>query len=56
MRNKYILYRVNLVKGMLMYTDVDNTIADNIIQAEADFEDRETMKTGCEYVITIEKL
>lgn len=56
MRNKYKLYEVDYIKGMMMYKYIDFRTCDNIIQAEDEFEVSDIMKTGCEYVITIEKL
>ena len=55
MKNKYKLYEVNNIKGMMMYHYVTETMAYNIIEAEDMFEDGSHMKTGVEYVITIEK-
>ena len=52
--NQYTLYRVRLVKGILMYTYVDKSIAENIIDAEDLFETK--MVSGEQYVITITKV
>jgi len=56
MKNKYNLYEVDFIKGMMMYKFIAETLCDNIIQAEDDFEVADDIKTGTEYVITIEKL
>lgn len=56
MRNKYKLYKVGYIKGMMMYKYIDDYIGNNIIQAEDEFEVRDIMKIGVEYIITIERL
>ena len=56
MRNKYKLYEVDYIKGMMMYKYIDFLVCNNIIEAEDEFEVADMMKTGIEYVITIEKL
>lgn len=55
MRNKYKLYEVDYIKGMMMYKYIDEKICNNIIEAENEFEII-NMKLGIEYVITIERL
>lgn len=55
MMNKYKLYEVDYIKGMLMYKYIDNKMCNNIIEAEDEFEMHNMMKTGVEYVITIER-
>lgn len=55
MKNRYNLYKVKHIKGMLIYKDIDNVLAYNIIEAEDEFEIRDKLQTGDEYVITIEK-
>lgn len=55
MKNKYKLYEVDYVKGMMMYKYIDDTMAFNIIEAEDIFEGNSQMKSNYEYVITIEK-
>ena len=52
--NNYTLYKVRLIKGILMYDYVYNVIAINIIEAEYLFNDK--IISGEEYVITIKKL
>jgi len=54
MKNKYKLYEVNHIKGMMMYKYICEGLYYNIIEAEDDFE-AVNMHTGVEYVITIEK-
>ena len=56
MKNKYKLYEVDYIKGMMMYNYIGETMAFNIIEAEDIFEGTSQMKTGFEYVITIEKI
>lgn len=53
--NKYKLYGVRLIKGILMYDWIADNIADNIIEAEHLFEIGGSLVTGSEYVITISK-
>jgi len=54
MRNKYKLYEVDFIKGMMMYKYKAETTCNNIIEAE-DYFDCDYIEVGCEYVITIEK-
>jgi len=53
MKNKYKLYEVEYMKGMMMYKYISETVCDNIIQAEDYFDGQ--MNTGCQYTITIER-
>ena len=52
---KYKLYAVRLIKGILMYDWISDSIADNIIEAEHLFETNGSLSAGQEYVITISK-
>lgn len=54
MKNRYKLYEVDYIKGMMMFKFIAEYVCDNIIQAENYFDGR--IHTGCEYIITIEKL
>ena len=53
--NKYKLYEVRYIKGMLMYDYLHAEITNNIIEAEHLFETGERMTVDNEYVITIHK-
>jgi len=50
--NKYRLYVVEFVKGVLMVDFIKEVFADNIIAAENDFEKQGYMAAGQEYLIT----
>lgn len=54
MKNKYKLYEVDYIKGMMMFKFIADHVCDNIIQAEDYFDG--LISHGCEYVITIEKI
>lgn len=53
--NRYQLYKVRYLKGMLMYDWIADELADNIIEAEHLFETNGLMMSGDEFVITIKK-
>lgn len=53
--NTYKLYRVRLIKGILMYDWICNENAENIIEAEHLLETSCKIMAGNEYVITISK-
>ena len=52
-QNIYKLYCVRLVKGILMSDFIQQTFADNIIEAEATFEKDGYIAKDQEYIITI---
>jgi len=56
MRNKYKLYEVDYIKGMMMYQFIAECLAKNIIEAEDNFEKCNQISIGVEYVITMVKL
>ena len=53
MQNIYKLYFIRLVKGILMADFIHQTFADNIIEAEANFEKNNYIVKDQEYIITI---
>jgi len=53
--NKYKLYVVLLIKGVLMVDFIKEDFADNIIAAEDQFEKQGYIVKGQEYLITVLK-
>lgn len=54
MRNRYKLYEVEHMKGMMMFKFITDHICNNIIEAEDYFDGR--INSGAEYIITIERI
>lgn len=55
MKNKYRLYRIDHIKGMMMYYYISECLTFNIIEAEDNFENSSQLQGYDEYVITISK-